>query len=439
MDKEITEVKPMPGFMELLPQDQIKFNQIKDTIEKYYKKFGFLPLDTQIIQDSNVLLAKAGGETEKQIYRFNKGDNDLCLRFDLTVPLARYVAMKQNELVFPFKRYELGKSYRGEKAQKGRYREFYQFDVDVIGKDTLPLYYDAELPAIAYNIFKELDFGDFEIVMSNRKMFNGLLEALNISEKSCDILRLVDKFYKIGKDNVIACLQDLKLEESQIKTIVDFISLTGSNDEIIAKLYEMQKLLNNPTFLEGINEMEQVVKMIREQGVEEKYFRIDLTITRGLDYYTGTVYETFLKDHKDVGSICSGGRYDNLASHYTKQKLPGVGISIGLTRLFYKLQEKDLIKNTEKSISKVLVVNMTNDLSSSIKLATFLRKNDINTEVFCQETKFKNKLNYANKQNIPFVAILGEDEIASNTVSLKNMTTGEQQTVTYEDCLNLLK
>ena len=322
MGKAKIEPKTLPGFMELLPNDQIKFNEIKEKIQKSYEKFGFLPLDTPIIESSEVLLAKAGGETEKQVYRFNKGDNDLSLRFDLTVPLAKYVAEYYGELSFPFKRYQIGKVYRGEKAQAGRYREFYQCDIDIIGDGSLSIMYDAELAHVIYNTFKSLGFEDFTICINNRKILNGMLEHLSLSDKSQDILRIIDKIDKIGKVNMINELKELNITENQIDVIIKFIDIQGTTDE---KIKELEKLeINTESFNTGINELESVISYIRRFKVPEKNFKIDLKIARGLDYYTGTVYETFLDDYKKLGSVCSGGRYENLAEYYTDKKLPGV-------------------------------------------------------------------------------------------------------------------
>ena len=322
MGKAQVEPKTLPGFMELLPNDQIKFNEIKEKIQKSYEKFGFLPLDTPIIESSEVLLAKAGGETEKQVYRFNKGDNDLSLRFDLTVPLAKYVAEYYGELSFPFKRYQIGKVYRGEKAQAGRYREFYQCDIDIIGDEHLSIMYDAELAHVIYNTFKSLGFEDFTICINNRKILNGMFEHLSLNDKSQDILRIIDKIDKIGKVNMINELKELNITENQIDMIIKFIDIQGTTDE---KIKELEKLgINTESFNTGVSELESVISYIRMFKVPEKNFKIDLKIARGLDYYTGTVYETFLDDYKKLGSVCSGGRYENLAEYYTDKKLPGV-------------------------------------------------------------------------------------------------------------------
>ena len=335
-----TEPRTLAGFMELMPNEQILFEQIKQKIEKTYQKFGFLPLDTPILELSEVLLAKAGGETEKQIYRFEKGDTDISMRFDLTVPLAKYVAKNYGNLSFPFRRYQIGKVYRGERTQKGRFREFYQCDIDIIGDGELSVMNDAELPSVIYNVFKELGFDDFTIKINNRKLFNGLFESLNQKENAVEILRIIDKIEKIGKDAVIEELEKIEVPTASINKILEFIEIEGTTDE---KLQKLQNLgIENEAFKTGLDELTQVVKYVRLFGIPDSNFKVDLTIARGLDYYTGTVYETFLNEYRELGSVCSGGRYENLAEHYTDKKLPGVGISIGLTRLFYKLNELNL-------------------------------------------------------------------------------------------------
>ena len=432
------EPKTLPGFMELLPNDQIRFNEIKEKIQKSYEKFGFLPLDTPIIENSEVLLAKAGGETEKQVYRFNKGDSDLALRFDLTVPLAKYVAEYYGELSFPFKRYQIGKVYRGEKAQAGRYREFYQCDIDIIGDGTLSIMYDAEIPSVIYTTFKNLGFENFTIYINNRKIFNGMFEHLGLNEKSVDILRIIDKIEKIGKDKVIFELEKLGLDEKQIDTIVKFLEISGTSDE---KLEALKKLnIDNEVFNTGVNELEAVINQIRMYKVPEKNFEVNLSIARGLDYYTGTVYETFLDDYRKLGSVCSGGRYENLAEYYTDKKLPGVGISIGLSRFFYQIDKENILENENKSISKVLIVSMSkNEISYALDIANKLRDNGINTETFLEDKKLKAKFKYADKLHIPYVAVIGEEEVKTNTVTLKNMETGEQRNLDIENLIEEIK
>lgn len=418
------EPRTLAGFMELLPNEQILFEQMKQTIEKTYQRFGFLPLDTPILELSEVLLAKAGGETEKQIYRFTKGDTDISMRFDLTVPLAKYVAENYGNLSFPFRRYQIGKVYRGEKTQKGRFREFYQCDIDIIGDGELGIVNDAEIPSVIYNLISDLGFNDFTICINNRKVLNGLFREVNQEQNAVDIMRTIDKLAKIGKEKVIEELKEIGVDDQAIERILTFIEIDGTTDEKISKLENLGIL--NEMFTQGLEELKQVVKYIRIFGVPDTHFKIDLTIARGLDYYTGTVYETFLNDYKELGSVCSGGRYENLAEYYTDKKLPGVGISIGLTRLFYKLNELQLIKSDKYSMSDILIIPMTEDMTKSIELASDLRKEGINTEVYLNDKKLKAKFKYADKLKIPYVAVIGEDEISSNTVKVKNMETGEE-------------
>ena len=433
---ERTEPKTLPGFMELLPGEQVLFNQMKETIQKTYEKFGFLAIDTPVIESTEVLLAKAGGETEKQLYSFTKGDSNLTLRFDLTVPLAKYVAMHSNELSFPFRRYQIGKVYRGERAQRGRYREFYQCDIDVIGDGELNIINDAEVPSIMYEIFRKLGLDDFTIKINNRKILNGLFESINAKENAVDIMRIIDKIEKIGEEKVIAELRELQIPEENIQKIVTFIQIEGTTDE---KLQALENLnIENEIYCEGITELKEVIKYIRLFNVPEKYFTVDVKIARGLDYYTGTVYETFLNEHKSVGSICSGGRYNNLSEYYTDKKLPGVGMSIGLTRLFYILNEMNLIKTEKKSISEILIISMIPDLKPAIETANKLRQAGINTEIYFDDKKIKAKFKYADKLKIPYVIVIGEEEIETGELTLKNMETGEQKREKIEEVIGKL-
>ena len=437
MKKQIKVIpRTLPGFMELKPNEQILFNQIKEKIEESYKRFGFLPLDTPILELSEVLLAKAGGETEKQIYRFTRGD-DLAMRFDLTVPLAKYVSKNYGELQFPFRRYQIGKVYRGERPQKGRFREFYQADIDIIGDGELSIMNDAEIPSIIYTTFKSLGFDDFTIRINNRKILNGLFEYLNIVELSTEIMRIIDKLEKIGKENVKLELLKLNIEEEIVDKILEFISISGNNEEKIEALERLN--IKNEVFEKGLFELKEVVKYIRLFGVPEENFSIDLTIARGLDYYTGTVYETFLDNYREIGSVCSGGRYDNLAENYTDKSLPGVGIAIGVTRLFDQLNDLKLIKTEKESISDVLVISTSDDVSECLPIANTFRKEGINTEVYMNDKKMKAKFKYADKLKIPYVAIIGEDELKENKVSLKNLVTGKQDTINIQEAVEILK
>lgn len=434
MDK--VEPRILPGFMELLPEEQIVFNNMMDSIRGSFERFGFLPMDTPIIESAEVLLAKAGGETEKQIYGFTKGENQLALRFDLTVPVARYVAQHFNSLNFPFRRYQIGKVYRGERPQRGRFREFYQCDIDIVGDGELCIINDAEIPAVIYYTFKSLGFDKFTIRLNNRKLLNGFFESLCVHDKQSELLRIIDKTDKIGNDGVIAELLSMGLKRGMVDMIMGFVNIKGTNDEVLKQLKSFEA--NNNTFLSGIQEIEQAVKFIALFGVPQSNYRIDVGIARGLDYYTGTVYETVLDDYASIGSVCSGGRYDNLAEYYTNKKLPGVGVSIGLTRLFYQLKEAGLIAVDSTSISKVLVVSMVDDISHAIELAAKLRSNKINAEVYLDGKSIKKKLSYANKLGIPFVAIIGEDELNVGKITVKNMQTGEQSMVTADAMLQML-
>ncbi|MDD4726509.1 MAG: histidine--tRNA ligase [Tissierellia bacterium] len=436
MNGKIVKPSILPGFMELTPSDQILFNKMMDTIRKNYEKFGFLPIDTPLIEKSEVLLAKGGGETEKQIYKVVKGDTDMCLRFDLTVPLARYVAQHYSDLSFPYKRYHIGKVYRGERNQKGRFREFYQADIDIIGNGSLDVINDAEIPSVIYSTFKDLGFDSFTIKINNRKILSGFFNNLGIND-STFVLRTVDKLEKIGIDNVKNELKEIEISQTSIEKIIEFISINGTNDEIISKLKDLN--IDNGLFVEGLNELSKTVEYIRLFGVPEENFAVDLTIARGLDYYTGTVYETFLNEYPEIGSVCSGGRYDDLATYYTKQKLPGVGISIGLTRLFYQLTEGEIIKSTDNSLTQVLVIPMDGYMDYAIKGSSILRESGIYTQVYFEEGKMGKKFNYADRLNIPYVIIVGKEESENNKYSFKNMKTGEQKIISMDEILECFK
>ena len=431
------EPRIMSGFMELTPDMQIKFNYIYDTIRQTYESFGFLPIDTPVLEYSEILLAKAGGETEKQIYSFKKGDSDISMRFDLTVPLSRYVSQHMNDITFPFKRYQMGKVYRGERPQKGRFREFYQCDIDIIGNGELSIAYDAELPCIIYNVFKKLDFGEFVIKVNNRKILNGFFASLGLSDKITDILRIVDKIDKIGTQIVKEELIKIGVSAEDADKILYFISISGSNDEIIEKLYSLN--ISDEVFNTGIEEIKTLINYLRLFNIPENNFKIELSIARGLDYYTGTVYETNLVEHPELGSICSGGRYDNLTSYYSNQTMPGVGVSIGLTRLFDQLMQSGLLDRIkiDTSISKVLIVDADNcNFEYITNVANKVRESGINADIYYGDKALKNKMKYANKLNIPFVIIVGENEKNNNQVTLKDMVTGEQSQISIEEAIS---
>ena len=422
--------RTLSGFMELLPGKQIRMERMMDILRKTYAQYGFAPLDTPAIEDARILLAKGGGETEKQIYRFQKGDSDLALRFDLTVPLAKYVALHAGELAFPFRRYQISKVSRGERAQRGRFREFYQADIDIIGDGKLDILNEAEIPAIIYKVFRGFGLTRFQIRVNNRKILNGFYAMLELSEKSGEIMRTVDKLDKIGADKVRTILvTDCALTEAQADEILKFIAITGTNAEVIAALEGYAG--RNEVFDLGLQELKAVTANLSAFGVPEANFAVDLTIARGLDYYTGTVYETTLLDHPEIGSVCSGGRYDDLAGYYTERKLPGVGISIGLTRLFYVLDEQGLLNPELPSApADALVLPMTADPAPAIALAEQLRAAGLRIQLYGEQKKFKQKMSYADKLGVPFAVLLGEDEIAQGKCSVKNMATGQQVTVT---------
>ena len=405
--------RTLSGFMELLPAPQQQMEHIMAVLRETYSLYGFTPLDTPLIEASEVLLAKGGGETEKQIYRFQKGDSDLSLRFDLTVPLAKYVALHYGELAFPFRRYQIGKVYRGERAQRGRFREFYQADIDIIG-----------------------DGKHFCIRVNNRKILNGFYELLGLSEKAGDIMRTVDKLDKIGDQKVkeILVSEEIGVSQADADEILRFIAITGDNAAVLSALEQYRGKCE--TFDQGLDELGTVVKYLSAFGVPQDHFAVDLTIARGLDYYTGTVYETTMLNHPEIGSVCSGGRYDNLAEYYTDKQLPGVGISIGLTRLFYVLNEQKMLnENRNTAPADVLILPMTEDLTPAVSLATRLRASGVRTQLYGEQKKFKAKMNYADKIKVPYVVFLGEEEIAQNLVACKDMVTGEQTKLPFEDTL----
>ena len=433
-------IKPrtLSGFMELLPAPQMQFERMLESLRTTYSLYGFTPLDTPVIESAEILLAKGGGETEKQIYRFTKGDSDLALRFDLTVPLAKYVALNYGHLTFPFRRYQIGKVYRGERAQRGRFREFYQCDIDVIGDGKLDISNEAEIPSIIYNAFRSMGLERFKIRVNNRKILTGFYDMQGLGDQSADIMRTVDKLDKIGPDKVRDLLIESGVSQEAAGEILKFIAITGSNQEVLTALEDYRG--RNETFDQGVDELATVVKYLAAFGVPEENFAVDLTIARGLDYYTGTVYETVMLDHPEIGSICSGGRYDNLAGYYIDKPLPGVGISIGLTRLFYVLGEQGYFnEDMVTAPTDVLVLPMTDDLAPAISFATLLRTSGVRAQVYGEQKKFKAKMSYADKLKIPYVVFLGEDEISKGVVKVKDMTTGDQQELSPEEAVALIR
>ena len=437
MDK----IKPrtLSGFMELLPGRQMQMERFLEVLRQTYSLYGFTPLDTPIIEDAGILLAKGGGETEKQIYRFQKGDSDLALRFDLTVPLAKYVALHYGDLTFPFRRFQIGKVYRGERAQRGRFREFYQADIDVIGDGKLDIMNEAEIPAIIYNTFSRLGLRRFQIRVNNRKILSGFYAMLGLEAQAAAVMRTVDKLDKLGPQRMkLLLLEDAGISEDAADEILKFISISGSNAQVLSALEGY--LGKNELFDQGFRELSTVTGYLQDFGVPQENFRVDLTIARGLDYYTGTVYETAMLDHPEIGSICSGGRYDNLAEYYTDRPLPGVGISIGVTRLFYVLEEQKLLnEDAVTAPADALVIPMTGDLGPAIAAATALREAGIRTQLYTEQKKFKAKMAYCARLGIPFAVLLGEDEIAENKLSVKNFETGEQVTVPAAQAIGIIQ
>ncbi|MDU2565727.1 MAG: histidine--tRNA ligase [Anaerococcus sp.] len=419
---EIIKPSTIAGVMELLPDEQKVLDEMKTTIEETFKDYGFSSIDTPVIEKNEVLFAKGGGETEKQIFEIASDSKDMSLRFDLTVPLARYVSEHFSELNFPFKRYQVGKVYRGERNQKGRYKEFYQADIDIIGHNELSIYNDALLARVIFEAFKKIDFPNVTFHINNRKLLNGFFKSLEI-EDSTEVLRTIDKKDKIGLDETKSLLNDIIGEEKSSKTI-EFINADLSNSETLENL---DGLANTDLYNKGLEELKTVYDYMVKFGVSDKNIKIDLSITRGLDYYTSTVYETFIDGYESIGSVCSGGRYENLASNFTKQKLPGVGMSIGLTRLFYQLKELGLIEDKKKSEVDILILPMDSKFNFyAIDVLKKLKEEGKQADIYLEKGKFKKKLNYADKINANYVVIIGEDEVSKNEVSIKNMETGEQ-------------
>lgn len=425
----------LPGMMELLPEDQMVFDTIKRRIEDVFIKNAFFSIDTPAIEKLDVLLSKGGGETSKQVYRIDSSKKNQGLRFDLTVPLAKYVSMYMQDLAFPFRRYQIAKVYRGERNQKGRYKEFYQCDIDIIGNEKLSLYNDAEIVKCMYEALKSIDVPDFEFQFNNRKILNGYFANLGIEDfESC--LRIIDKLDKIGIDNVKEELSTLDLDDEQIDSILNFLKIDGTNQEIIEKLESLN--IDNELFVCGLDELKFVYEDILSLGVSPDNIKINLSITRGLDYYTGSVFETFFKEYREIGSICSGGRYDSLANNFTKSKLPGVGMSIGLTRLFYQLQELNLVKGQQTNFD-CIIIPMKGYEKNAVKLMNDLRSSSVRCMSYLEDDKLKKKFNYADKLSVKYVIIIGQDEVEQNKFTLRNMENGNQELLELNQIIEKLK
>ena len=424
-------IKPstIAGVMELLPDNQAVFDRMKNTIEDTFKDYGFLSIDTPVIEKNEILFAKGGGETEKQIFEIASESKDMSLRFDLTVPLARYVSEHLSDLNFPFKRYQIGKVYRGERNQKGRYKEFYQADIDIIGNNKLSIYNDALLARVIFEAFNKINFPNITFHINNRKLLNGFFKSIDI-EDSTEVLRTIDKKDKIGLDKTRDLLQDLIGEEKATKTL-EFINTSENNEKVLENLAEFA---SNDLYLEGLEELKTVYEYMVKFGVADQNIKIDLAITRGLDYYTSTVYETFIDGYESIGSVCSGGRYENLASNFTKQKLPGVGMSIGLTRLFYQLQELGLVEDKKKEKEDIIILPMDKEFNFyAIDVLYKLKDLGKKTDIYLEAGKFKKKINFADKINAKYAVIIGEEEVSNKEVSIKNLETGEQFNKSLED------
>ena len=434
MNTNITTPRLPSGFNEYLPADQIEFNRLLDIIRGTYEKYGFTPLDTPVLELSEVLLAKGGGETEQQIYRFERGRNDLSLRFDLTVPLARYVAQHQGELAFPFRRYQIGKVYRAERAQAGRFREFYQCDIDTIGSNS-PIV-DAEFPAIINEIFETFNFGEFTIRINNRRLLTGFFAGIGLAEVSSQVLRTVDKMEKISRANLVAELATAGCNDGQIDKVLEFVAIDGSNEAVLSTLEAL--VIDNADYRQGLQELRALVKALGDMGVPESRCRIDLRIARGLDYYTGTVYETTLDAYPELGSVCSGGRYDDLTGNYTKNELSGVGISIGLTRLYYKLREAGIVAPTRQSLADVIVVPLTDaQIPYALEVASLVRQTQA-VVTYTEESTLGKKLKYANRMGMRYAVIVGEDEQAGRTVTLKDMQSGSNEQIAIDSLIGYI-
>lgn len=426
--------RKLSGFMELAPAKQVIFNNMVDCIRSTFEDSCFLPLDTPVLELSEVLLAKSGGEIDKEVYAFKKGDTDICMRYDLTVPLARFVAMNSETLNYPFKRYQIGKVYRGEKAQKGRFREFYQCDADIIGNGELSIVADAECVNLLCEIYNKLNLSDILVHVSNRNILFGMVEDLGYNDKASEILTILDKLNKIGKDNAISCLKDLGLAVKDCSTLVE---LTGKSGDFEKVLSEISSLAKAPTFIKGVNELKELNTYLRAMGA--KNYILDIGIIRGQNYYTGTVFEGHSKTHPEFGSVGGGGRYDNLAEYFTDKSLPGVGVSIGLTRLFDLLDNNNLLGQVAATTAEVTIIPLGETLTHCLELSAYLKAQGIRSEVSYENRSFKAKLKEANKKEVPFVIIVGDEEVAKQNYALKNMSESSQATLSKEEIVKEIK
>jgi histidyl-tRNA synthetase len=425
--------RKLSGFMELLPSKQMVLDKMIDKIKGVYQKFAFMPLDTPVLELSEILLAKSGGEIDKELYNFKKGDTDICMRYDLTVPLARFVAMNSENLTFPFKRYQIGKVFRGERAQKGRFREFIQCDADIIGIDTLPIIADAECLNIADKVFDALGL---KIVnhISNRNILFGYCEGLGLKDKTIEILITLDKLGKIGKDNAIEELISIGATPLQAEQLINLTTQCGSFEDVIKNI---ENLCDSEVYKKGIDELKELSSYLTAYGLDENNYVLDIGIIRGHNYYTGTVFEAIIPDHPEFGAVCSGGRYDNLAGYYTTKKMPGVGLSIGLTRLFDLLDKNDMLENCSQTNIDLQIIPLGDTLLKCLELQKFFQTSIV-CDVNYDNRSFKGKMKEANKREIPFILVVGENEVASEIYSLKNMLTGTQYNLSKEECLKTI-
>lgn len=426
----------MPGTMELLPHEQLIFNKMKDIIRETYELFSFLPIDTPALEKTEILLAKGGGETEKQIYNIANTSTDTSLRFDLTVPLARYVSMHEHELKFPFKRYQIAKVYRGERNQKGRYREFYQFDCDIIGDEKLSKFYDAELVKIISIIFKKFGFDRFTIMINNRNIMNGFLKSQGV-EDTVEAVRALDKYDKIGRESLEELLLNQGIKADAVKEIIALIEFEGTNEETIKYLEGLG--IDNETFLKGLAEMKEVLENIKLFKVDENNYKFTLKLQRGLDYYTSTVIETVLDDYKELGSVAGGGSYENLTQFYSKRELPGVGISIGLTRLFFQLSEKNILPKFDSEEKSFLVAPLDIDMSYAISVLNELHELGVSSEVLYSKMKMKKIFDFAESYSFDYIIFLGQEELDNKKLSVRDLKSKENLTLSIDELKTLIK